>query len=510
MTLNTLGSLRWANAFLVVGTLVVFGSAAVGLLNAFAVPADMMDMPDMPGHAMTPMASHQLHGMPLSKMPEMYVAVAGLVLAGLGTKRRSLVKSRSRAEIPLQKRGNIVVALIGTAALTIDVSKTSTLGFVLPGMSAEYGLHANTASLLAVAGLTGAAAGALVFGFLVERIGPRSSYLLATLGFTATSMCGSMPTFQANVAMCGVMGITVGGLAPLVVTMLADAVGDAARGPVVTGLSVVATAAGYLVAAGSALWLEPVFGWRILWLIGAPTGVVLAALTPWVPDRANRRSRPAPAPSPEPAAKALTVGVQRVFALLIGVATFGLTTWVPTLARTGGVGVGTANLLLTVSALVMVPCALLLMVSYRRFGPVSTASAIAGGTAVLLLVLTATGATSAAAWVCAAALAGALFAVNTLSAIFLPIAADLADPRGRGRTTGSVSLFNRLGGLCGPLLLASLVSSASQVLVAVAVLAVLCALSSWYLGRRQRSLPDLPAPEPAEVVASVPAPSSNG
>ncbi|GAA3013604.1 hypothetical protein GCM10010519_50220 [Streptomyces lactacystinicus] len=466
------------------GSLIVLVSSAVAFRHSFA-----MD-PAMPMDHMSADDGRKLHGMALSEMPEMFTALAGLLIVVVGAALRGRPKS-VEADSGTGRRGRLLILLIGTAALTIDISKTSTLGFVIPGMRAEYGLDPRAASLLAVCGLTGTATGALLFGVLTDRIGRRSSYLIATLGFTATSMCGSMPTFEGNLVMCALMGVAVGGLAPLLITLLTETVGGKVRGSVVVALSVVATAVGYLVAAGSALWLEPVFGWRILWLIGAPTGAVLALLTPFVP---NRTSAPAPVAAGAPSAvqhlprssRALTHGLQRAFATLIGLLTFGLTTWVPSLARIGGVPVHTANLMLTIAAIVMIPCALLLMLGYRRFGPTSMAAGLATVTAVLLLALTASGAVAEVGWIAAGALVAALFSVNSMAAIFLPIAADLADPERRGRTTGWVSLFNRLGGLMGPLLLASLVSSPSAVLVAVSVLALLCGAAAWYISRRHR------------------------
>ncbi|MEU3566751.1 MFS transporter [Kitasatospora sp. NPDC006786] len=478
------GRITGATLLLSLGSLIVLVSSAVAFRHSFA-----MD-PAMPMDHMSADDGRKLHGMALSEMPEMFTALAGLLIVVVGAALRGRPKS-VEADSGTGRRGRLLILLIGTAALTIDISKTSTLGFVIPGMRAEYGLDPRAASLLAVCGLTGTATGALLFGVLTDRIGRRSSYLIATLGFTATSMCGSMPTFEGNLVMCALMGVAVGGLAPLLITLLTETVGGKVRGSVVVALSVVATAVGYLVAAGSALWLEPVFGWRILWLIGAPTGAVLALLTPFVP---NRTSAPAPVAAGAPSAvqhlprssRALTHGLQRAFATLIGLLTFGLTTWVPSLARIGGVPVHTANLMLTIAAIVMIPCALLLMLGYRRFGPTSMAAGLATVTAVLLLALTASGAVAEVGWIAAGALVAALFSVNSMAAIFLPIAADLADPERRGRTTGWVSLFNRLGGLMGPLLLASLVSSPSAVLVAVSVLALLCGAAAWYISRRHR------------------------
>jgi predicted MFS family arabinose efflux permease len=457
------------------GAAVVLAASVAGFLHAFS----MTDGPGMAGHPMP------LMGMPLSEMPEMWFAAAGLALAVTG----AVLRARPREAAPARPRtaSRAVQAVIGTTALTIDVSKTSTLGFVIPGMRTEYGLGASTASLLAVAGLTGTAVGAVLFGLFADRLGRRCTYLIAMLGFSATSMCGCMPTFGGNVVMCGLMGVAVGGLAPLLITMLTETFTGRSRGAVVTGLSVVATAVGYLVAAGSALWLEPLFGWRVLWLIGAPTGLLLALCTPWVPERPSRTATVAPPEAPRQPRQVLSGGVQRLYAVLIGLVTFGLTTWVPSLARAGGLSTPAANLALTVSALVMVPCSVVLMLAYRRLGPASLAAGLAVGTAAVLLGLVLSGALSAA-WVCAAALVAALFAVNSMTAIFLPITADLADATGRARATGGVSLCHRLGGLCGPLVMANLVSSAASVLVAVAVFALGCAGVAGVIGHRGRVL----------------------
>ncbi|TVT60500.1 MFS transporter [Amycolatopsis rhizosphaerae] len=473
-TSGDVGARRRASWLLAAGAVLAVAAAITCFARAFS----MSGMTDTPGSP----ASNPLHGMALSDMPEMWVGATGLLLVVAGIAGRG----RPRRVEPPGRRRSLAVAVIGTAALTIDISKTSTLGFVIPGMRGEYGISAGSASFLAVAGLSGTGAGAIVFALLADRWGRRGTYLLATLGFTTTSMCGSMPSFAGNLAMCGLMGLAVGGLAPLLITLLTDALGISARGSVVVALSVVATAIGYLVAAGSALWLEPVFGWRVLWLIGVPTGLLLAALTPWVPEWA---AAPAAGRAAAAHGRALTVGLQRGYAFLIGVLTFGLSTWVPTLTRSGGLAAGTANLWLTLAAVVMVPCAVLLMLGYRRFGPVRFAAGLAAATAVLLLALTATGVTASASWLCAGALVAALFSVNVMAAIFLPIAADLADPAGRGRFTGTVSLYNRLGGLCGPLLLATIVTSASDVLIAVAALAVCSAAAAVWIGWRQRLIP---------------------
>lgn len=190
--------------------------------------------------------------------------------------------------------------------------------------------------------------------------------------------------------------------------------------------------------------------------------------------------------------RTLTTTVQCGYAALVGLVVFGLTTWLPTLVRSQGMPVDEANALLAGSALAMIPCAILLAFGYRWFGPVAVASGMALLTAVMLIALTASGAATRMAWLLAAALLASLFSVNTMAAVLLPIAADLADPLRSGRLTGRVSVFNRLGGLLGgllgPLVLAGLVSSTSDVLTWIAVFAVACALTSIMIGRRHRML----------------------
>ncbi|WP_328611151.1 MFS transporter [Amycolatopsis sp. NBC_00345] len=478
---------------IVAGAVLAVVSSIIGFFRPFT----------MTGPAMPAMNGNTLQGMPLTDMPEMFLAGAGLLvtLVGavvLGNRARP---GRGRAVPATGQRGRWLIAAVATAALTIDISKTSTLGFVIPGVRAEYGITASTASFLAVAGLSGTATGALVFTRMADHLGRRASYLIATLGFTVTSMCGTMPGFGGNVTMCFLMGIAVGGLAPLLITILADLFPGKARGPMVTGLSVVATAIGYLIASGSALWLEPAFGWRVLWLIGAPTGLVLAAATFLIPERASF-AEAAPEPADDAAADrrrwesrtTFTAGLQRVYAVAVGLLTFGLTTWVPTLSRAGGLSLTTANTLLTSVAVAMVPCAVLMMLLYRRIGPVRLAVRLAVCTAALLLALAASGLAGSQVWLTAAALTATLFAVNTMAAIFLPIAADLAETRKRGRATGTVSFFNRVGGLTGPLLISLIVSSVTDVLVAVAVLALICGTIAWYTGRRHHRVTTAPAP----------------
>src|SRR5690606_27564138 len=108
--------------------------------------------------------------------------------------------------------------------LAIDVMKPATLGFVMPGMTAEYGMGTSRASLLALFALTGTAIGSVVWGRIADRFGRRSAILLSALMFIGTAICGAMPTFGWNLAMCFLMGASAGGLLPITFTLMAETV----------------------------------------------------------------------------------------------------------------------------------------------------------------------------------------------------------------------------------------------------------------------------------------------
>jgi MFS transporter, putative metabolite:H+ symporter len=132
---------------------------------------------------------------------------------------------------------HVALLLVISVAIVIDAMKPAALSFVAPGMAKEYGLKAVTnphgglpVSLLPLAGISGTVIGSLMWGSLADRIGRRSSILLAGLLFVTTSICGAMPGFTWNLLMCFLMGIGAGGMLPITFALLAETVPDRHRG----------------------------------------------------------------------------------------------------------------------------------------------------------------------------------------------------------------------------------------------------------------------------------------
>jgi putative MFS transporter len=242
---------------------------------------------------------YKLVGMPMSTTMNIGM---GLVVIGLFTTLYSLVpvaqvkvdddyqlkvRALDDAPINLTHIGLLVVMAI---AITLDVMKPTILSFVVPGVAREYGLKSPVnphgsipVALLPLSGITGTVLGSFLWGWLGDKIGRKSSILMAGITFIATSSCGSMPSFWMNCMMCLVMGWGVGGMLPIMFTLMAESIPARHRGwlMVLLGGDI---AGAYIISSALASWLVPHYSWRILWLIGFPTGVMLIFLNRWIPE----------------------------------------------------------------------------------------------------------------------------------------------------------------------------------------------------------------------------------
>lgn len=173
-----------------------------------------LDAADMHYHmADMPMDAPMITGMAL--------IVVGLAATTYGLVPRDLKAARQAGEVRIRgawdariRPAHIGLILVMTTAVTIDAMKPITLSFVAPGMGKEYGLKSALnpggdlpVALLPFFGLTGTVIGSFLWGWLGDRIGRRSSILLAGVLFVTTAVCGAMPSFAWNLAMCLLMGL---------------------------------------------------------------------------------------------------------------------------------------------------------------------------------------------------------------------------------------------------------------------------------------------------------------
>ncbi len=439
-------------------------------------------------------------GYELSGMPVDAPMKAGmvLILAGLAATAYGLfpklsatlpdaarIRVRALDEAKLS-RTHVGLLLVLAAAVTIDVMKPVTLSFVVPGMGREYGLKSalNPGGSVPVAylplfGITGTVLGSFLWGWLGDRIGRRASILLAGVLFIATSVCGSMPDYRWNFVMCFVMGLGVGGMLPITFALLAETVPSRHRGwlMVLVGGDV---AGAYIITSWLSAELTPTYGWRILWLLGLPTGLLLIVLNRWIPESPRfliQQGRDAEARGVMARYGAAVVdagdseldverdvrggwaqlvarpfrglsGVVAIIGLGVGLVTFGFQLWIPSNLQRLGFDEVTSSTILRDSAILGFPATFLIAVLYGFWSSkktmillgLTTAAALLGfvilGDRVadnrtrldLLLILPITG-------------------ISSILAVLVAYASETFPTRVRSRGTGLAAGASKLGGV---------------------------------------------------------------
>jgi putative MFS transporter len=243
-----------------------------------------------------------LRGMPFDRWMTLgMVLIAGgyaAVLFGLAP-RFTLDKASQSSELEFKAldssrlgAAHVRLLLVLMFGIAIDTQKPFTFTFILPGVANEYDLRSPThpapghwpVALFPFVAIVGTVLGSLIWGHLGDRIGRRASILLAATIFIGTATCSAMPAFYWNLLACLFMGASAGGLLPIVYSLLTETIPARRRGEVIVLVAGVGTAAGFLLASWTAHWLIPVFGWRIMWLSGVPTGLALIALNRYIPE----------------------------------------------------------------------------------------------------------------------------------------------------------------------------------------------------------------------------------
>lgn len=377
----------------------------------------------------------------------------------------------------------LVVVLV--VALAVDVQKPASLGFVMPGLTREYGITKEFGGMLALVALTGTTLGSIVWGRLADVAGRRAAILLSALMFVGTAICGAMPSFGWNLAMCFLMGASAGGLLPITFTLMAEMVPARHRGWLLVALGGIGTSAGYLIAASAATWLEPVYSWRSLWLLGLPTGLLIVFLDRFIPEsprflsgiglhaeaRAVLQRYAAMPDTPGDAKHApeddelradasawellrgahvrITVGLV-VGGIAWGLANFGFLLWLPTNLRTMGLDGDTVSSLLARSAVLALPGIAVVVWLYHRWSSIRALVLFLALTTAALLAFWALAASGTRSQpLLLAASVGLLLSSSGVIAMLIPYAAEIYPVHSRGTGSGLVAAASKFGGIVG-------------------------------------------------------------
>jgi putative MFS transporter len=490
----------------------------------------------------------RLAGMPMGN--GMLVGM-GLIIFGVAAAAYGLLPSSRKQEIdylsvvppedaPLTKAHWIQIALL-SVALVVDVMKAASLGFVVPGMRAEYGLGFSAVAVLPFVALLGTTVGSFVWGALADIYGRRAAILLAAVLFVGTSICGAMPSFTWNIIMCFIMGLAAGGMLPVANALLAEILPTKHRGWCLVLLGGIGTVGGYFATSELSAQLQPFFGWRIMWFLGFPTGLILVALSPLLPESARfllqmgrveeakeMLARYGSALANHPAAvqkqtasvisanrkstgsslrPLLGLGIALTLAALAwGFVNFGVLLWLPGSLMAAGRSVGTASALIARSTLIAIPTVGLTTYLYTLWSTKRVLVAAIGITTLGLLA-TLLSNNHAFSWIANPLISVSLLVVGTSAviSILLPYTSESFPIRLRGRAAGWVAGCSKVGGVIAQALaLLALVPAFAYAagVVVVPTLASLLLVAIFGHETRGLDLRKLEKNEPLELVES--------
>lgn len=489
----------------------------------------------MPMYWMGRNMGFMLAGMPMDAemLAGMALIVGGIGCAGYGLLPKSIPREATQESIappedaPLTRAHWVLMAVLAVA-LIIDIMKPASLGFVTPGMRVEYDIDFAMVALLPFSALFGTVAGSFVWGALADLYGRRAAILLSSVMYIGTSICGAMPSFWWNLVMCLLMGAAAGGMLPVTYALLAEIMPTKHRGWCLVLVGGIGAVGGYLASSVLSAVLQPFFGWRIMWFLNLPTGLMLIALSPLIPESArflqqmgragearavlgrfgvvaaaksddslrDETADHTPLPPTIPGYFGTTAALT-LAALAWGFVNFGVLLWLPGSLVAEGRSVGLASTIIAQSTLLAIPAVALVAYLYSVWSTKWSLVMMIAITTMGLLAVPLRG-TGLVPILSNPTVPLVLLIVGSTGfiSILLPYTAENYPLRVRGRASGWVAGCSKIGGLIAQGLSAlALVPMLNSAALAIAVPAALSLALIAMLGRetRNRDLRELEA-----------------
>lgn len=158
--------------------------------------------------------------------------------------------------------------LLGVMML-FDSWDSVVIAFLLPVLSPLWNLSPFEASLLPFFGFGGQFVGAIVFGSLSERYGrlPVLKWMVLAMSVLAVA-CGVVTSYEQLLVIRAVQGLAIGGALPVAISYVNEVAPTATRGRFF-GTFQFLMISGFVLANVVAAKLVPLYGWRIMFVLGA-------------------------------------------------------------------------------------------------------------------------------------------------------------------------------------------------------------------------------------------------
>jgi AAHS family 4-hydroxybenzoate transporter-like MFS transporter len=389
----------------------------------------------------------------------------------------------------------IVIAILFALQVTDGIDQ-AVLSFTAPFVRKDLGIGFESLGAAFSAGYIGTALGAVLFGTLADYIGRKFALCLAAISFSIGSLCTIfVHTAPELVAIRLLTGLALGGLFPVVASLILETVATHLRATAATLVSV-GTAAGVSLCGPLVAVIEPHFGWHAAFIIGGTIPAFLSILA--IIFISNPRpSKARPDESTEIGSRTVRTPLDSVATLFksdrwritlvlwvaiiaSGVAMFFSLSWLPSLAHSAGIKPGIAAIGPAIFSVAGMLVAILIARVVDKAGFRVLVLTTALGAPAFVLLGQSFGDGDAFLIVCG--LAGA-FSVSSVNLIGV-IAGILYPHELRARGVGWAVAVMRLGGSLAPLLGGFLIARAvpvQMIFLGVAINPLISGLAIWVL-----------------------------
>ncbi len=385
----------------------------------------------------------------------------------------------------------------------------------MPLLIKEWGLSTGQVTLAITAGSVGMLLGALVSGWLADRVGRVRMVALGVLLTGLSSLAIAVaPGFLWLVVLRFVQGLGIGGVVPVAATYINEIARSDRRGRFVLIYEMIFPA-GLAAATLVAVWVVPNLGWRAMFVIGALPVLIAAVLPKQVPESPRwllargrteeaeqviarieaevERSTGEPLPLPA-GGRAEKSGRGRLRDLFTGrylrrtavvsalwfVAYYvnhGISTWLPSLyTKYFGLDLTTALVYTLLSNVTGLIGTLAVALVIDRIGRRPALAAALGGTMLALGALALAGVTSGGQIaIFASCTTFFVYAINAGLYLYSP---ELYPTRNRAMGAAFGGLWNRLGVILGPITVGAILGAGGSLTVVFAQLAGVAAVGA--------------------------------
>lgn len=175
------------------------------------------------------------------------------------------------------RRSTVLVLAVATLALVSDGFDIAAIGFAAPDLARQWQVSPAAMRPVFSAGIFGLLIGSPLLGFVGDRFGRKRAVVLG-LGWAGllTLACAAANSLQSLAVLRFLAGVGLGGVISNVIALAAEAAPKRWRGRfvVVVGLGV---PIGFILPGPLAAVLMPLFGWKVLFLVGGVLSLVIVA-----------------------------------------------------------------------------------------------------------------------------------------------------------------------------------------------------------------------------------------